>query len=251
MIRGNERKDIFYDEEDRYKLLNILEHKKDISQCEIYAYCLMNNHVHLLVKENKETISKFMKRVNVSYAYYFNRKYNRIGHVFQDRFKSEPVEDEAQFLAAIRYIHNNPVKAKLVKDCANYNWSSYKSYILGSNQNVLVDHKLILSIFSEDKDKGIQLFKEFSLLGVDEDKFIEIADKEAKEITIRGRFEAREYIERYLKEKGLKLQDILNKANVDIRNDIILKMKTCSDLSIREIAGILNIGKGVVERVKA
>ncbi|MFT9496033.1 REP-associated tyrosine transposase [Anaerosolibacter sp.] len=250
MIRGNERKDIFYDDEDRYKLLNILKHKKDISQCEIYAYCLMSNHVHLLVKENTEAISKFMKRVNVSYAYYFNRKYNRIGHVFQDRFKSEPIEGEAQLLAAIRYIHNNPVKAKLVNDCADYNWSSYKSYVLGNSQHAFLDHRLVLSIFSQNIDKGIQLFKEFSFLEKDDEGFIETEKKKEKEISIRGYLEAKRYIEYYLADKGLKTNNLQEKVNVDVRNDIILKMKTNSDLSIREIADILTINRGIVGRIK-
>lgn len=249
MMRGNERKDIFYDEEDRVKLLNILQDKKTISQCEIYAYCLMSNHVHLLIKETKEEISRFMKRVNVSYAYYFNRKYNRVGHVFQDRFKSEPIEDEAKLLAVIRYIHNNPIKAGLVKTCIDYDWSSYKTYVSRNRQNILVDDNVILSIFSESIDKGIKLFKEFSL-NASSDTFIEIEEVVEHEISIRGYLEAKEYIDYFLEEKGLSLKDLQDKVNADARNNIILKLKICSDLSIREIADVLNINRGVVERVR-
>lgn len=89
----------------------------------------MDNHVHLLMSEGTEEISKIMKRINVSYAYYFNQKYGRIGHLFQDRFKSEGIEDDTYLLAATRYIHNNPVRANIVKHAGEYKWSSYGIYI--------------------------------------------------------------------------------------------------------------------------
>ena len=89
----------------------------------------MDNHIHLLLKESSEGLATMMKRINVSFAYYFNQKHQRIGHLFQDRFKSEPIENERYLLAVIRYIHNNPVKAGIVKKPEQYKWSSYNSYL--------------------------------------------------------------------------------------------------------------------------
>jgi putative transposase len=71
----------------------------------------MDNHVHILINEGSDEIGRIMKRINISYAYYFNKKYDRIGHLFQDRFKSEGIESDVYLLSAVRYIHNNPVKA--------------------------------------------------------------------------------------------------------------------------------------------
>jgi putative transposase len=111
MLRGNERKDIFIDEEDKGKFIKIIFKKKADEAFKLYAYCLMDNHLHLVIKEQKETISQIIKKIATSYAYYFNHKYKRVGHLFQDRYKSETIEDEAYLLSVIRYVHNNPEKA--------------------------------------------------------------------------------------------------------------------------------------------
>lgn len=91
MTRGNERKDLFLDEDDKQRFIETLFAKKEEAGFSVYAYCLMDNHVHLLIKEGPEGLAAAMKRINASYAYYFNQKNRRVGHLFQDRFKSEPV----------------------------------------------------------------------------------------------------------------------------------------------------------------
>ncbi len=93
----------------------------------------MDNHVHLMISEGTEDLSKIMKRINVSYVYYFNQKYKRVGHLFQDRFKSENVEQDLYLLALARYIHQNPLNPPLVKKVSDYKWSSYNSYMYESN----------------------------------------------------------------------------------------------------------------------
>ncbi|MGI5879834.1 MAG: transposase [Syntrophomonadaceae bacterium] len=124
IIRGINRQNIFEDDEDRIRFLETLDRYKEETGCELYAYCLMSNHVHLLVKENDDGLSSFMKRVNGSYAYWYNWKYDHVGHLFQDRFKSEPVDDDTYFLTVIRYIHRNPLTAGMT-DGLEYAWSSY------------------------------------------------------------------------------------------------------------------------------
>ena len=88
----------------------------------------MSNHIHLLVREQKEDISSVMKRLGVAYAYYFNKKYQRNGHLFQDRFRSEPVNTMEYFVTLMRYIHQNPLKAGLVSSPGDYSWSSWHEY---------------------------------------------------------------------------------------------------------------------------
>ena len=87
-------------------------------RCSFYAYCLMPNHVHLLIKEESEDLSSVVKRISAAYALYFNKKHERCGHLFQDRFKSEPVNDAAYFFTLLRYIHQNPMAAGLTQGCA-------------------------------------------------------------------------------------------------------------------------------------
>ena len=122
MLRGINRQDIFLDSEDYrafiYYLHKLVRPKNELGQpmpayATFYAYCLMNNHVHLLIREGAENLSSAVKRIAAAYARYYNTKYEHYGHLFQDRFKSEPVNDAAYFFTLLRYIHQNPVAAGL------------------------------------------------------------------------------------------------------------------------------------------
>ncbi|SKC40454.1 REP-associated tyrosine transposase [Maledivibacter halophilus] len=250
MIRGNEKRNIFLDDDDREKFINILFDKKKDNEYKLYAYCLMNNHVHLLLKEEKEDISRNMKRINISYAYYFNKKYERVGHVFQDRFKSETVEDDIYLLQVIRYIHNNPVKAGIVKSPLKYKWSSYSSYTSkGYNKNSIVDNNFILLMFSKNKREAVKLFIEYSLQE-NEDVFIDERKKEKKKKIILTEKAARDFIDKFLNKNNLKLDEIRNKENKKLRNELILELRKKSNLSIRNISSLLKISRGVVQNVK-
>jgi REP element-mobilizing transposase RayT len=129
ILRGINRQTIFNDEEDNNQFLRVLETCKKASGFQLYGYCLMGNHLHLLIKEEKEELEKIFKRIGTRYVYWYNEKYDRSGHLFQDRYRSEPVEDDRYFLAVLRYIHQNPIKAGLCKAVDGYRWSSYREYI--------------------------------------------------------------------------------------------------------------------------
>ena len=126
MLRGVNRQRIFEEPADYEYFLNCLKKTQEISNATFYAYCLMTNHIHLLIGEGWESISVTMKRIGVRYAGWFNRKYNRVGHLFQDRFRSKAVTDDAYYLMVLLYIHNNPVKAGLCALPSEYQWSSRK-----------------------------------------------------------------------------------------------------------------------------
>lgn len=127
MVRGINRQDIFHSEEDHQRYLDILLKIKREEDVEIWGYCLMSNHLHLLIRE-ETALSKIMKRVGSSYAYWYNWKYHRSGHLFQDRFKSEKIETDAYLMTVIRYIHQNPIKAGMVSKPEEYRWSSCRDY---------------------------------------------------------------------------------------------------------------------------
>lgn len=129
ILRGINKQNIFEDDEDREKFTETIKRYKEVSKYEIYSYCLMTNHIHLLLKETDEEISKAMKRICSSFVYWYNWKYERCGHLFQERYKSEAVETDTYLLTVLRYIHQNPVKAGLTKTSQEYNWSSYNDYI--------------------------------------------------------------------------------------------------------------------------
>ena len=124
MLRGINKQQIFYDEDDRDYFLETLKRYKHISDFKLYAYCLMGNHVHLLIGEGKERLSGIFKRIGSSFVYRYNLKYERSGHLFQDRFKSEPVESDRYFMTVLRYILQNPVAAGLCSTPSEYQYSS-------------------------------------------------------------------------------------------------------------------------------
>lgn len=144
ILRGNNQESLFYDDNDRYFFINKL--KKYIAELkiDIYSYCLMGNHVHLLIGKANPYMPLLIKKLACSYVYYFNHKYNRSGHLFQGRYKSEPVETTEYFKTVFRYILQNPEKA-LICSFRKYKWSSIN--LLTSEKRQIINIDFIISIF--------------------------------------------------------------------------------------------------------
>ena len=147
MMRGVNKLLIFVNDADKMRFLDILTTCKEISGFELYAYCLMGNHVHLLIGVKDEPLEKIVKRINNRYVYWFNLAHDRVGHMFQDRFKSEPVDDDNYFLTVLRYILQNPVKAGFCRKLSDYEWSSYADY-KAENKTGITDTSFALEIAS-------------------------------------------------------------------------------------------------------
>lgn len=124
VLRGVNRDAVFLEDEDFERFLNALRAVRDASGCRVLAYCLMTNHVHLVLRTTDEPVGLVLKRLGIRYAGWFNRKYGRVGHFFQDRFVSRPVEDDAYLITVLRYVWNNPVKAGMCERAEDYRWSS-------------------------------------------------------------------------------------------------------------------------------
>ena len=120
MLRGNERRAIFLDDNDRKKYLELLSKHVAYGTITVLAYCLMDNYLHLLVHDETKTLSKAMRSIGISYTAYFNKKNNRVGHLFQDRFRSEAIKNEAYLFSVLRYLHQNPIKAKILTKAEEY-----------------------------------------------------------------------------------------------------------------------------------
>ena len=145
MLRGNNKQQVFFDLDDYHKFLSVLGICKGICGFKIYAYCLMENHIHLLIQEGDEPLDKVFKRIGVRFVGWYNAKYKRCGNLFQGRFKSIPVNDDEYFITALRYIHQNPIKAGIVEKCSDYDFSSYNAYFATAP---LVDTEFALSLMS-------------------------------------------------------------------------------------------------------
>lgn len=235
VIRGINRQNIFEEEEDSERFLATLKTAQEKSGYKLYAYCLMGNHIHLLIKEENEDLGITMRRIGASYVYWYNRKYDRHGHLFQGRYKSEVVEDDKYFLTVLRYIHQNPLKAGLVSDIEEYKWSSYREYL---GRSRLVDTEFAMGIFGTNREKALRSFQEFHLIAKDDhcldinysrrvtDKLaIEIIKKKCRvnycsEIQAMPQNKRDEYL-KILKEEGLSTRQIARLTGIS--RGIVLK----------------------------
>jgi putative transposase len=159
IVRGNQRQDIFFDEADRRQYLERLHRYRNKCGFILYGYVLMTNHVHLLIETPNEPISRIMQMVNFTYTQYFNKKYGKVGHLFQGRYKSYLCDKDSYLLSLVRYIHNNPVRAGLVENASAYAWSSNAAYLKGTKG--LVDTDKVHRLFSEKPSIAKQKYVEF------------------------------------------------------------------------------------------
>lgn len=235
MLRGINKQNIFEDDEDRRKFLETIKYYKEISKYEIYSYCLMNNHIHLLVKEMGESISDIVKRISSSYVYWYNQKYARCGHLFQERFRSETVEEGAYFLIVLRYIHQNPVKGGITTGIKKYSWSSYGEYI---GDPVFTDVDFALNMFSTDRVKAIQLFQKY-MDEENKDQCLEYNQKTAI---------SDQEVMNYIHKLGLGNICELQRLKKEQRDKIIRDMKKLEGITIRQLARVTGISKSVIDR---
>jgi putative transposase len=167
--RGNHREPVFQDREDFEKYLEICGRYKERFGFKLYHWVLMNNHVHLLMetrenssKENN-SLSKIMQGINLAFTLWFNRKYGKVGHLWQDRFKSGLVERENYLLECGRYIERNPLRANLVKDLKEYTWSSYRVYAYGEGDGITDVHE-IYDLMGKDPSHRQRAYREYVCL---------------------------------------------------------------------------------------
>ena len=234
MLRGVNKQQIFEEKEDYERFIHILEDCKKISEFDIFAYCLMGNHIHLLIKENKEPLETIFKRIGSRFVYWYNIKYDRQGHLFQDRYKSEPVNDDDYFVVALRYILRNPVKAGLCKTAGDYRYSCYNDYIEKGNQSIVDTEKGLSLIGEENFVEYINAENDDRCLEIETTSKVRITDEKAKDL-IRQ------------KTKCNSISDFQGLPKE--KRDKLLKVLRSQGLSIRQINRLTGIPKGIVERV--
>jgi len=164
LTRGNDRKQIFRCDADYCRFLDIIKEALEMFQINILHYCLMPNHLHLLIQLLKaKDLPKFMQRILQVYAAYFKKKYDSVGFIFQNRYKSFYINKESYLLECARYIEKNPLRAKIVKSLFEYPWSSFLYYAKGKyNSLIKVPNPNFLEL-SEDQIERQRKFCEFIL----------------------------------------------------------------------------------------
>lgn len=236
MVRGINRQEIFVEEEDYIRFIQTLERFKEISNYDLYAYCLMGNHVHILLKEGPEPLSTIMRRIGSSYVLWYNKKYNRVGYLFQGRFKSEPVENDSYFFIVLRYILQNPVKAGLVSTVADYKWSNYNDYISDNDKSEI---KRVFAMFHQKRATALAAFIEF-VNAKNDDKCLDLDD--TKRVTDK---EAMKIITEYCK---IEYPQRIQGFEISTRNRYLKDLKEVHGLSVRQIERLTGINRGVVQR---
>lgn len=168
MVQGINKEYIFENKNQKKKYIYLMKKFSKKNDVIIIAYCVMDNHAHILThSENVNNVSKFMKEINSEYGREYNKAQNRVGYVFRDRFKSKTIYSQEYLLKCIKYIHMNPVKAKITIKEEDYEFSSYSSY-LNNNE---IDSNILKLVFNSEKNY-LEKFKniEYEPLNLEEDQ---------------------------------------------------------------------------------
>ena len=234
ITKGNNAEEIFYDNQDRRYFLKQLKETKEKFNFEIFTYCLMSNHVHLVIRIDDEYLSKAVQSLIIRYAYYFNQKYKRVGVFVQNRFKSKNVEDQRYFLEVCRYVHRNPEKAGVAKT-QDYPWSSYKEYV---GKEEIINKKILLHYFDNDVKKFIKFTNMFN----EEKETIDFADYE-----IMDKLKDDELANIVIKLFNLDSIDEISKNFKDKSNEdkkyIIKKLNEIKGTNVTQLARVTRIGR--------
>ena len=252
IVRGNNRAYIFKNRENKEKYKKIVSKYRKRYRFKLYAYCIMDNHAHLLMEVANIPLSKIMQGIQQVFTQYYNRRNRSTGHVFEQRYKSYLCDKDAYLLSLIRYIHQNPVRSKLT-GAINYQWSSHKEY---TGNPGLADVNFPLSLFAYHKNKGIKRYLTF--MDKMETKEVRSMIKEeiigvAKNIGERHKI-AKEALIKIIEEvTEIKMDKIKgntkSKRISDIRKLYIKNLKKYTGVPNKEIADLLEIGSSTVTNV--
>lgn len=231
MLKGLDGRNIFLDDSDRSIFMEKLNKARETGGFQLYAYCLMDNHVHLLIKEGEE-LGTSIKRITVGYVQLHNNKYGRTGHLFQNRFSSEAVEDERYLMRVVRYIHRNPLKAGMIARLEEYPWSSYDKVIQAYERN--------------SPTLDIEIIKDYFPTAVDFARFSEEENQdECLEINQKIRWCDSQLTD--MLRHNSEYQN-LGELSVEKRNQLIRQIQQETGSSIRQLSRVLGLGKMMVER---
>jgi len=234
VVKGINSQLLFEETKDYLKYLEILKYHKENCNFDLFAYCLMSNHVHLLIRINTDPLESIFKKINTAYANWFNMKYCRSGPLQDGRYYSEPIDSLDYLLSALRYIHKNPLKANLEKSVGSkYPWNSYQAYM--KENDILVDTKFILSEFNSTHD-----FVEFHSYDSDS-TFLDLHN-------IRRRLPDDVAIEKIKLLCKVNSPTDLSKFSLSDRRNVIFSLYE-NGISARQINRLTGIPRGVVDRI--
>jgi len=233
--RGVEQRIIFKEAEDYEYFEELMCFYGKSFGITLHNYCLMSNHYHLLIEITNENLSNFMRQLNMNYSIYFNKKYKRVGHLWQGRFKSWYITDEAYLYTLMCYIEQNPLKAKMVKKLEEYPYSSYRYFLNYKQIPECLKESWIVQNYKEDKEA----IKVFLTTPVDSSQLQEL--KKASSLLSASN------IDKKPKEEDLK-KLLQNMPNIKSRNETITKAYK-KGFSQHMIAKVLGLNQATIQRI--
>jgi len=235
ILRSVNQHIIFEEISDYQKFLYILSDCKSYFDVSIYAYCLMDNHIHMLVKSSLSNLSSFFQSLGSKFVRWYNIKYDRHGHLFQDRYHSITIETQSQYLSTLVYIHNNPVKANLCRYPSEYRWSSFNAFL--GQKNTLLD----LSYSYEIAGSKESLRKYFASNSTSE----EIYENSEKNVQFISDEKA---LEIFKKTTNLPSTSAATNLPKKIRNDYIRLLRS-QKLTNKQIARLMDVSSSTIKRI--
>ena len=276
IARGNNQKEIFLDNSDYSAFLEKLQELKETLSFKLFAFCLMPNHFHLLMEVKNISNSIVMQRLLTFYTKYYNKKYKKIGHLFQGRYKSILCEKDNYLLELVRYIHLNPFRAGLVNKPGDWQWSGHKEYLEGNSN--LLDMREVLGVLSTNLKHAVTKYAEFvrdgSQMGkrkdyypeekmpyVGSDSFVDNLIIKHKNLVASNLLETRldlksslkDILDKIVKENNIKADAILNGVRTsDITKSRVLFIMRAIDNGYKgkDIAGYINCSECYITKVK-
>ncbi len=258
IVRGNNKETVLLDDLQKNKYLSILTRYKEMFDFKLYAFCIMDNHAHLLAEVNETPLSTIMQRIQQVYTQWYNYNFDRTGHVFQQRYKALLCDKDNYLLQLIKYIHYNPVRSNLTEGIS-YPWSSHR-YYTGEQRDTLVDTAFVLKMFSPDKEKAIVQYSKF-LKQEPEDKgcydTIEVLEKlrNTEHDKQEQALSLDDLIQIICRNENISTELITKKDKTQIISNarkaiIILSDKYCM-ISNTELAKHLNLTPSMTSRIRA
>ena len=232
MVQGLNKEYIFKDDKHIKTYKNIIINKLESNDLTILAYCIMSNHAHFLIyNEEIEHLISFMQKINTSYSRFYNYYNKRVGHVFRDRYLSQDILDQNHLYNCLKYIHNNPVKANIVKSMEDYQYSSFNEFF--GEKSIITNNSLKL-LFGKTES----YMEQFNLIHktFNEEDFIEVKDKDISK-----------YIFEFQNKLDVKMNEIVNDKTLLIEFINGARMQT--DVTFEELAQILHISKSKVGKL--
>ena len=259
ITRGNNRRKIFRSHDDYLRFTRILEQQKAKLPFYLYAYCLMPNHLHLLIEMRDDPVSRVMQRVLTTYSQYHNRKYKKVGHLFQGRYKSILCQTDRYLGELVRYIHLNPVRARMVKRPEDFEYSGHRAY-LGLDKSGLVDVEPVLRHFGASRRRAVETyirFVESSLAEQSQDEYYRAAEgrllgSEEFLREIRHRIGDHRAVRRVPERTSI--EDLLTAAETSSglsRQELCGKSKNRRTVAVKEAVIVLGRENGITNRVLA